>query len=285
MKVHAVTGERTPLFDLTRFETALDDLPGVTAAQARRLSRQTTHRWNANRTALMFDLWNDLYYYELGDDRVRRLTRTPETEEVATFSPDGRLVAFVRARNLVVVDVDHRREARADHRRGAARSAMACSTGSIRRKSTAAATSRGTGGARTRHGSPYLRLDDSNVPTYTVLDHIPYRPEVENWDYPKAGDPNPAVRLGVVRSAGRRHTVDRHRRLPAPTAADRQCQLEPRQQRRDLPDPGPRADMARPERQRPRQPASHGDCFARPPTPGSTSWARRAGWPTARFSG
>ena len=201
MKVHAVTGERTPLFDLTRFETALDDLPGVTAAQARRLSRQTTHRWNANRTALMFDLWNDLYYYELGDDRVRRLTRTPETEEVATFSPDGRLVAFVRARNLVVVDVDHRREhALTTDGGGAIRNGL---LDWVYQEEIY-----GRGDFQGYWWSPdstriaYLRLDDSNVPTYTVLDHIPYRPEVENWDYPKAGDPNPAVRLGVVRSAG-----------------------------------------------------------------------------------
>ena len=40
------------------------------------------------------------------------------------------------------------------------------------------------------------------MPTFTVLDHIPYHPEVEHWEYPKAGDTNPVVRLGIVRSAG-----------------------------------------------------------------------------------
>jgi dipeptidyl-peptidase-4 len=40
------------------------------------------------------------------------------------------------------------------------------------------------------------------VPKYTIVDDIPYRPVVETWDYPKAGDPNPTVRLGIVGSAG-----------------------------------------------------------------------------------
>jgi dipeptidyl-peptidase-4 len=40
------------------------------------------------------------------------------------------------------------------------------------------------------------------VPEYTVVDDISYRPVVEVTDYPKAGDPNPKVRLGVIGAAG-----------------------------------------------------------------------------------
>ena len=40
------------------------------------------------------------------------------------------------------------------------------------------------------------------VPEYTVVDHIPYRPALEVTDYPKAGDPNPTVKLGVAPVAG-----------------------------------------------------------------------------------
>ena len=35
-----------------------------------------------------------------------------------------------------------------------------------------------------------------------MVDNIPYRPTVEVTDYPKAGDPNPLVKLGVARVAG-----------------------------------------------------------------------------------
>ena len=40
------------------------------------------------------------------------------------------------------------------------------------------------------------------MPSYAVVDHIPYEQNVEQWDYPKAGDPNPLVKLGVARVTG-----------------------------------------------------------------------------------
>ena len=48
----------------------------------------------------------------------------------------------------------------------------------------------------------FLQLDERPVPEYTVTDHLPYRPALEVTDYPKAGDPNPLVRVGIVPAAG-----------------------------------------------------------------------------------
>lgn len=45
----------------------------------------------------------------------------------------------------------------------------------------------------------YLQLDESKVPTYTTYNLAKPRPEGETFNYPKAGDPNPTVRLGIVR--------------------------------------------------------------------------------------
>jgi dipeptidyl-peptidase-4 len=50
----------------------------------------------------------------------------------------------------------------------------------------------------------FLQLNEKGVPRYTIVDDIPYHPEIETYPYPKAGDPNPAVRLGVVSAAGGR---------------------------------------------------------------------------------
>ena len=43
----------------------------------------------------------------------------------------------------------------------------------------------------------FLRLDESGVNKFTITDHIPTRGKDEFLSYPKAGDPNPTVRLGV----------------------------------------------------------------------------------------
>ena len=47
-----------------------------------------------------------------------------------------------------------------------------------------------------------LRYDDRPVHKFTVLDHIPTRLTVEQTPYPKTGDPNPLVKLGVVAAGG-----------------------------------------------------------------------------------
>ena len=48
----------------------------------------------------------------------------------------------------------------------------------------------------------FLRFDENPVPEFTVVDHIPYYQNVEVTPYPKAGAPNPIVKLGVVSAAG-----------------------------------------------------------------------------------
>src|SRR5207249_10524320 len=56
-------------------------------------------------SAALFEHQNDLYYCNLDGSGAVRLTKTPGAKELATFSPDGKFVAFVRGNNLNVVDI------------------------------------------------------------------------------------------------------------------------------------------------------------------------------------
>ena len=44
----------------------------------------------------------------------------------------------------------------------------------------------------------FLHMDESKVPTYPITDWMPTHPAVDPEKYPKVGDPNPVVKLGVV---------------------------------------------------------------------------------------
>ena len=44
----------------------------------------------------------------------------------------------------------------------------------------------------------FLHMDETKVPIYPITDWMPTHPNVENEKYPKVGDPNPVVKLGVV---------------------------------------------------------------------------------------
>ena len=48
----------------------------------------------------------------------------------------------------------------------------------------------------------YLQLDESPVKDFVVVDHIPVQQEIEITSYPKAGAPNPNVKVGVISVAG-----------------------------------------------------------------------------------
>jgi len=221
VSVDARTGQREPLFDVALMEAALAAFPEIGPNDARILSRRSSHLMNPGRTALLFDFANDLYHYDVGTRRVSRLTRSPEPEEHLSFSPDGRFVAFIRNHDLHLVDIDHRHEYPVTH-----------DGSDVVRNGLLDWVYQeeiyGRGNFRGYWWSPdstqiaYLQLDDSNVPGYTIVDHIPHHPELEDWEYPKAGDPNPVVRLGLVWLSGGETTwVDtEHYTLAQPLIVD-----------------------------------------------------------------
>jgi dipeptidyl-peptidase-4 len=201
LKVDAVSGNAQPLFDAAKMEAALVKLPGIPATDARRLAHSRELAFNEAYAAALLTIASDLYVYTFENDRAVRLTYGTGEEELPSFSPDGRLVAFVRDHNLFVVDVAMRREA----------------------PLTTDGTSKilngkldwvyeeeiyGRGQKQAYWWSPdssriaFLQLDDRPVHTYVTVDDIPYEPTVEYWDYPRAGDPNPIAKLAVVRATG-----------------------------------------------------------------------------------
>jgi dipeptidyl-peptidase-4 len=201
MRVEAASGKTEPLFDAARMEAALAKLPGVSADEAKRLARQRSYAWNATHGAMVLLVSSDLYLYEIASGRVVRLTFAPGEEEEAAFSPDGGFVAYVRDNNLFVVDVATQRE-RALTTDGS-ENVLNGKLDWVYQEEVY-----GRGRYRAYWWSPdsarlaFLRLDEHAVPRYTLVDDIPTRPTVETWPYPKAGDPNPTVKLAVASVAG-----------------------------------------------------------------------------------
>ncbi|MCH8332727.1 S9 family peptidase [Candidatus Sumerlaeota bacterium] len=200
-KVDAATGRSEPFYDRESLAEALRSLPTIDEESARSMSRRRSLHFNEQRDGALFVHENDLYYASLDGAEAVRLTETPAGEELATFSPDGQFVAFHREHDLFVVDI-------------ASRSERALTTGGTELISNGKADwvymeeVYGRGRPKTFWWDPtstriaFLQFDDAPVSRFTVIDQIPTRQEVESTAYPKAGDPNPKVRLGVVTAAG-----------------------------------------------------------------------------------
>ncbi|HXG90845.1 MAG TPA: S9 family peptidase [Blastocatellia bacterium] len=201
MKVNAATGEAVPFFDTAKMEAAFAAIPGLSRDDAKRIAHRASYRMNEAETAALINTANDLFYYEFGSDRAVRLTNSTEPEEGEEFSPDSRMVAFVRGNNLYVVDVATQRE-RALTNDGGPKTINGQLDWVYQEELY------GRGNFKAYWWSPdstrlaYLRFDESPVHQFTIVDHIPHFQDVEQEFYPKAGDPNPIVRLGVVAAAG-----------------------------------------------------------------------------------
>jgi dipeptidyl-peptidase-4 len=201
MKVDAASGRTTPLFDPARMEAALAALSGVTREKAAAAARSSDLEFTDAYTGALATIDDDLYFYDFGRSTAARLTAAAGAEEEATFSPDGRRVAFVRGHNLHVVDVTTSKEVAltAD---GSAEILNGKLDWLYQEEIYGRGRFRGYWWSPDSSRLAFLQLDERPVPEYTVVDDLSYRPRVEVTDYPKAGDANPSVRLGIVDVAG-----------------------------------------------------------------------------------
>ncbi len=138
----------------------------------------------------------DLTFFSLADGKSKTLTTTAGEEELATFSPDGKRVAFVRNNDLHVVDLD------SNEKRLTSNGSPELLNGKLDWVYQEEIYGRGTW--KSFWWSPdssriaFLQLDEKDVPKYTIVDEMTTHPELNVYPYPKAGDPNPRVKLFVV---------------------------------------------------------------------------------------
>ena len=175
LKVDAATGTSVPLFDHKAVSDRAGQALGLASAAIGRVLASPGLEMNPARTGAVVSLENDLYFVPFGvNDRAQRLTSTVEEEEEFTFSPNGELVSFLRGNDLYVVDVDHRRERRLTVDGGPQRY-----NGKL--DWVYQEEIYGRGNYRAYWWSPnsqhlaFLQLDETPVPEFTVVDHIPRR--------------------------------------------------------------------------------------------------------------
>jgi dipeptidyl-peptidase-4 len=201
LRVDASTGAETPLFDPAVLEDALRRDAGLGEDEARRLARQRSYVMNARRTALVVSAGDDLFLFDFSSRTLVRLTRTKEKEEEPSFSPDGAHVAFVRGGNLFVVDLGRAGE-RVLTRDGGDDVLNGMLDWVYQEEIFGRGTFKGYWWSPDSRRLAFLQLREARVPTYPIVDDIPTHPRLEHERYPKAGDPNPEVRVGVVEAGG-----------------------------------------------------------------------------------
>ncbi|MGI9166480.1 MAG: DPP IV N-terminal domain-containing protein, partial [Pyrinomonadaceae bacterium] len=171
-KVNALTGKATPFYDAAKMEAAFVALGGLSAQDAKQLANRGSYDFNKNETAVLINFANDLFYYELGSDKALRVANSAEEEVGETFSPNDRMIGFVRNNNMYVYDLATQRE-----RRLTTDGSPKILNGRL--DWVYQEELYGRGNFEAYCWSPdstmlaYLRLDENPVHEFTVVDHIP----------------------------------------------------------------------------------------------------------------
>ncbi len=169
------------------------------------------YNWSPDSKHLLFDSQGQLWYYDLGSGTAVPLTSSPDPSEDPKFSSDGKRLAYVRKHNLYVHPVsgeegEHaltREEKEKEKGKDCDNKEDNILNGEVDWVYAEELAVRSN-----YFWSPegreilYLQMDETQVPTYPITDWLPTHPHVDREKYPKAGDTNPSVRLGVVGSGG-----------------------------------------------------------------------------------
>jgi dipeptidyl-peptidase-4 len=144
---------------------------------------------------------DDIYLSESGKAPVR-LTDTRDKEVNPTLSPDQQYLAFTRNNDLYTIHIDSRKETRI----------TTDGTDLILNGYASWVYYEEILGRASRYRSfwwspdsksiAFMRMDDTRVPLFPLYFENGQHGGLENTRYPKAGDPNPTVRIGIVPAQG-----------------------------------------------------------------------------------
>jgi len=151
---------------------------------------------------LLYEFGGDIYCWEAERENWRRLTDTNEEETSSALSPDGLWVAFVRGADLYAVERATGKEVRLT--RGGSETLRNGPLSWVYWEEIYEHARVPYAWSPDSRSIAYLQTDEHEVSVSTFVDFRPATQAVVRQRYPKAGQVNPKVRLGVVDLASAR---------------------------------------------------------------------------------
>jgi dipeptidyl-peptidase-4 len=195
--VDAVTGEKKLLLAAAKIYSLAPDYSKIKDEREReRLTRYhvSPYIWAPDSKHLLFDPEGQLWLFDLATGTAVQFSSAPDPTGDPKFSPDGSRISYVRKHNLYLQAVGGTAEKQltkdtADNLFNGDIDWVYAEEFSVRSNYFWSPDSKEI---------VFLHMDESKVPDYPITNWIPTHPTVDHEKYPKVGDPNPVVKLGVV---------------------------------------------------------------------------------------
>jgi dipeptidyl-peptidase-4 len=202
--VSPITGEISTLISHTKLNALTASSNDEKDKDHRLRYGEASYQWAPDSKHILFDSTGQLFLYALDNGTAIDIASTGAgSGDDPKFSPNGQFVSYIRAHNLYV---HHFKNQEAETPLTSTREETLLN-GEVDWVYLEELDVRSN-----YFWSPdsskiaYLQMNEENVPEYPITDWIPIHPTIDHQRYPQPGDPNPAVRVGVVKAQGGKTT-------------------------------------------------------------------------------
>ena len=193
------TASKHEVISISRLERAAAKTTAhETADWVDRHTAESTVQWFADSKRLLVSAGGDLFIVDADKGSFQTLIHTPEEERDATLSPDNRSIAFRRDHELYAVEVATKAERRLTT--DGSDALLNGETDWVYPEELDLDTAYWW--SPDSRSIAYMQFDVSREPVFPQVSLMRPHGVVEPERYPKAGDPNAIVRLGVVAASG-----------------------------------------------------------------------------------
>lgn len=189
-RLDPAAGKRTPAYNLAAARAAFTAITGSQNLPP------VPHSISSDGRRGQYLIDGDIYVVSLSDGAIQRVTHTPEEEQSVNFSPDGNMLAFVRSNDLFVYDLAAEKESRLT--RDGSDVILNGTLSWVYWEEIFGREDIGYWWSPDSRSIAFLRTDESPVSVQRYVDITPWTPTVTTQRYPKVGEPNPHVRVGII---------------------------------------------------------------------------------------
>jgi dipeptidyl-peptidase-4 len=143
-----------------------------------------------------FELGDKVYLLDFATSTATRLGSENEVSKSPQFSPDATMLAYVRANDIYVYDIANKAERRITQDGSA--TTLNGTLSWVYWEEVFGRRDIGLWWSPDSKSIAYLQTDESQVAVSSFVDFKPQDPRVIHQRYPKAGEVNPKVRVGVT---------------------------------------------------------------------------------------
>ncbi|MFQ5772075.1 MAG: S9 family peptidase, partial [bacterium] len=187
------TGKRNSLLDMKKALTSLKNFLGENEIP-KVLSWPRSFDQEGKQAVYLFK--GDIYLLNLAKAEFTRVMESEEKEKSVNFSPDGKMLAFVRANDLYVYDIERKAEKRLTS--DGSDTILNGTLSWVYWEEIFGRRDIGYWWSSDSKAIAYLQTDESPVSVMHFVDFKPHVPRIIKQRYPIAGGKNPVVRVGIV---------------------------------------------------------------------------------------